>query len=91
MPDDTGAPVLVHEFSHRVRDVAGRVYAVAAYGQARHDGTWIGWLTFTPADSSSGVVLRTPRETTQPSLDHLAYWATGLEPVYLEGALRRAT
>lgn len=33
---------------------------------------------------------RTRRETTQPSRDALRYWATGLEPTYLQGALERA-
>src|SRR4029450_11306906 len=30
------------------------------------------------------------REATQPNLTDLRYWATGLTPVYLEGALARA-
>jgi len=34
--------------------------------------------------------LRTKRETTQPNLADLEHWATGLTPVYVEGALRRA-
>ena len=32
----------------------------------------------------------TDRETTQPNLRALEYWATGLTPAYLEGALDRA-
>jgi hypothetical protein len=35
-------------------------------------------------------VRRTRRETTQPSQKALTYWARGIEPVYLEGALERA-
>ena len=35
-------------------------------------------------------MLRSPRETTQPNRQDVEYWATGLTPVYLEGALRRA-
>ena len=31
----------------------------------------------------------TIRETTQPNLTDLTYWATGLTPVYLDGALAR--
>jgi hypothetical protein len=89
MANDTlGEPVLIHEFSYPLRAETGEVYAVAAYGQARTDGTWIGWLVFSP---SEGAILRTGRETTQPSRDDLAYWATGLEPVYLEGAFSRAS
>ena len=34
--------------------------------------------------------MRTQRETTQPNLADLEHWATGLTPVYLDGALRRA-
>lgn len=82
-----GEPVLIHTFTQPVRTTTGQVYTVAAYGQQRSDGMWIGWLAFTP---SEGAILRTDRETTQPSRDDLAYWASGLEPVYLEGAFSRA-
>jgi hypothetical protein len=34
--------------------------------------------------------LTTGRETVQSSEDALGYWARGLEPVYLDGALARA-
>ena len=78
---------LIHTFSQPLRTATGEVYTVAAHGQERTDGTWIGWLVFT---SDAGRQLRTGREATQPSRDHLAYWATGLEPVYLEGAFSRA-
>lgn len=40
--------------------------------------------------SDDGRVLRSGRETTQPNLTDLEYWATGVTPVYLEGALERA-
>ena len=40
--------------------------------------------------SSGGPVLSTGRETSQSHLEGLTYWATGLEPVYLDGALARA-
>ena len=57
-------------------------------GSPRDDGTWEGWLEFDSIDA--GATLRTPRETTQPNRADLEYWATGLTPVYLEGALERA-
>jgi hypothetical protein len=50
---------------------------------------WEGWIEFHPANGS-GSVLRTGRETTQPNLAALEYWADGLEPIYFEGALARA-
>jgi hypothetical protein len=35
-------------------------------------------------------VLSTGQETSQPDLKALEYWAGGLEPIYLAGALERA-
>jgi hypothetical protein len=55
---------------------------------ARPDGhIWEGWIEFIADDGSD--VRRTPRETTQPDLDAMVYWATGLSGTYLEGALAR--
>ncbi len=53
------------------------------------DGTWIGWIEFHPLDGE-GVFLRTSQETSQPNRAALAYWASGLEPIYFEGAFNRA-
>jgi hypothetical protein len=79
---------VVSAFSDVFRTTAGTSYTVTACGRERTDGTWEGWLEFAPDDTSP--VLRTKRETTQPNLTDLQYWATGLTPVYLEGALARA-
>ena len=49
----------------------------------------IGWIEFHPLDGE-GMFLRTDQETTQPNRTALAYWASGLEPVYFEGAFNRA-
>lgn len=65
----------------------GRVYRAQACGRRRDDGLWEGWLEFVPDDGS--VVLRSRRETTQSNLAALEYWATGITPVYLRGALER--
>jgi hypothetical protein len=65
----------------------GRVYTAQACGRQRDDGRWEGWLEFVPDDGS--VVLRSQRETTQRGLADLEYWAGGLTPVYLQGALDR--
>jgi hypothetical protein len=35
-------------------------------------------------------MVRTSEETSQPTRDDVAYWASGLEPIYLDGAFRRA-
>ena len=67
---------------------SGRTYRPRACGHRRADGLWEGWLEFLPDDATPAV--RSGRETTQPNLVDLEYWATGVTPVYLQGALERA-
>jgi hypothetical protein len=64
----------------------GEIVTVLAWGE-RLDNVWEGWLTFFASD---GTVYRTGRETVQPNVDALVYWAGGLRPVYLDGAMSRA-
>lgn len=73
---------LVHEFAKPVSDYRVRVFA------EKRGNLWIGWLEFRPA--GGGKARKTGEETSQPSKDAVAYWASGLEPVFLEGALDRA-
>ena len=80
---------LIHQFTGQVQTADGQFYTAQVYGERRADGTWEGWLEFLPA-SGSGQILRTGRETTQPDRDALAYWASGLETLYFDGALARA-
>jgi len=80
---------LIHEFSSHVKDDRGNRYTATAYGTERLGGTWIGWLEFSPADHD-GPVLKTESETSQPNRIALQYWASGLEPIYLDGAFARA-
>lgn len=80
---------LIQRYEDRVEDDAGASYEVAVYGAEREDGTWEGWIEFRPA-AGGGPLLRTERETSQPNREALAYWASGLEPIYLEGAFARA-
>jgi len=61
-------------------------YRITVEGLERRDGTWAGRIIFV----SGAEVRRTGQETSQPNREALAYWATGLEEVYLEGALERA-
>ena len=79
---------LIHRHSAHVRSADGDLYEALIYGTRRADGTWIGWLEFLPL--AGGRVLRTGQETSQPNHNALEYWAGGLEPLYLEGALERA-
>jgi hypothetical protein len=66
----------------------GTIYLAQACGAPDTDGMWEGWIEFLPV--GGGPAVRSPRETTQPNRAAAAYWATGLTPVYLEGALQRA-
>lgn len=81
------AEVLV-EFDAAFRGPDGRRYGPRACARAAEDGRWEGWVEF--SDLDTGEVVRSARETTQPSRADTMYWATGLTRVYLEGALARA-
>ncbi len=81
------AEVLV-EFDAAFPGPDGSRYAPRACARMTDDGRWEGWIEF--SDVETGAVIRSARETTQPSRDDAMYWATGLTRVYLEGALDRA-
>jgi hypothetical protein len=66
----------------------GTLYEARACGSPMSGGTWQGWIEFVPLDG--GEPVRSGRETTQPNRVDTEYWATGVSPVYLEGALKRA-
>jgi hypothetical protein len=84
-----GPPVLVHEFAVHVRDPRdGIAYVPRVYARPRADGTWEGWIEFVAIGAA--VVLQTEQETTQSDRDAVTYWASGLEPTYIEGAFARA-
>lgn len=80
---------LVHERALRVEGPGGRVYdRVLVYAEDQPGKTWAGWIEFVSKDGRD--VVRSNRETTQSTVQGVAYWATGLEPVFFEGALQRA-
>jgi len=79
---------LIQTYAEMLRDASGEEYTVHAYGEARDDGNWEGWIEF---HSALGARRRTNRETTQPDREALAYWASGLEPIYFDGAFARAS
>lgn len=80
------AEVLV-KFTEPVRGSDGTLHSAQACGGVAEDGLWEGWIEF----EADGKAVRTGRETEQPNLADLQYWAQGLTRVYLEGALARAT
>ena len=80
---------VIHQYREQVQDSNGMRYDVRVLGTERDDATWEGWIEFRPI-GGAGRALHTERETSQPNRAALLYWASGLEPVYLEGALARA-
>jgi len=75
---------------HDVTVVAddGRAYRPRTCARWERDGHWSAWIELVDVDH--GTIVTTGAETSQPSLAAVAYWADGLEPIYFEGALRRA-
>jgi hypothetical protein len=67
----------------------GSRWVAQACGRPFEMRVWEGWIEFLPLDPEH-VPVRSRRETTQPNRDELVYWASGLSPVYLKGALKRA-
>ena len=80
---------LIQEYSTRITGEDGTTYIVRAYADQRSDGTWVGWIEFHAAHGAKPA-LRTGQETSQPSRVTIEYWASGLEPIYFEGAFARA-
>jgi hypothetical protein len=76
------------EFPDAVTSDTGRNYTARVIGSPMPDGKWQGWIEFVPL--GDGIPIRSARETTQPNRQDTMYWASGLTPVYLQGALRRA-
>jgi hypothetical protein len=76
------------EFAEPVVAKDGATYVARACGGEMDNGMWQGWLEFLPIET--GEAVRSGRETTQPNRQDTEYWATGLTPIYLEGALDRA-
>jgi hypothetical protein len=79
---------VVREHPTLVQD-GDTTYVVRICARENTNGKWQGWLEFYCTDKTKSV-LRTGQETSQPSRFAIEYWAYGLEPVYLEGALARA-
>jgi hypothetical protein len=81
---------MIQQYTPQFQDESGATYIVMAGGEMTSGGTWEGWLEFHPVDKTKPV-LSTGRETTQPDRAALEYWASGLEPLYFEGAFARAS
>jgi hypothetical protein len=82
------AGLLIREHPTKVTH-SETTYVVQICAEERIDRTWQAWLEFHPTDINRPV-LRTDQETSQPNRAAIEYWANGLGPIYLEGALARA-
>jgi len=82
------AAMLIREHPTKILD-GDTTYVVRICGEERIDRTWEAWLEFHPTHINQPV-LRTDQETSQPNRAAIEYWADGLEPIYLDGALARA-
>jgi len=85
--------IVVPELIMRFPDLvsAGRgVVSPAVMARPRADGTWEGWLEFAQIDAHTAATFTTGIETRQHDRVALKRWASGLTPVYAEGALARA-
>ena len=80
---------LLRDYSTILMGADGHTYHARAYGAPMDDGRWEAWIEFLPDDSHVEVLI-SARETTQPNPTDAVYWAFGLSPIYLEGALNRA-
>jgi hypothetical protein len=78
----------VHEYATPIRTASGETYRARVYADQQPGGLWEAWFVFFPAQG--GRPLATDRESTQSKREDIVYWATGISPAYLEGALTRA-
>ncbi len=79
---------LVRQYTPILKAPTGETFVARAYMDRQPGGLWEAWLVF--FSLTTGAALATDRETTQGKREHVLYWATGLSPTYLQGALERA-
>jgi hypothetical protein len=78
---------VLHAFGDAIEDHRG-AFDGRVIGRQAGDGTWEGWLEFAPVSGAARLV--TDVESRQQTRLQLLRWASGLTPVYAEGALHRA-
>ena len=80
---------VTHTYAGVLETLDEKCYRASAIGRIRSDGMWEGWIEF--ANLFEDERLRTEIETMQSNERAFRYWAAGVGPTYLEGAIRRAT
>ena len=79
---------VLHAFGDAIEDHRGAFHG-RVVGRQAGDGSWEGWLEFAPANAPERLLV-TAVESRQQTHLQLLRWASGLTPVYAEGALHRA-
>ena len=79
---------VLHAFERTIADHRG-AFNGRVIGRQAGDGTWEGWLEFALANDAERRLV-TDVESRQQTHMQLLRWASGLTPVYAEGALHRA-
>jgi len=79
---------VLHAFGTAIEDHRG-AFDGRVVGRQAGDGTWEGWLEFAPSNDAESLLV-TDVESRQQTQMQLLRWASGLTPVYAEGALHRA-
>lgn len=87
--EDAVAETLV-EYESVLKGKDGTDWVARSAGRQASDRMWEGWIEFSPL-SGPKQPLRSACESRQPNRADLVYWATGLTPVYLEGAFARVS
>jgi hypothetical protein len=80
--------MFVQQYAPILKGPRGEPFIARAYMRRPRGSLWEAWLVF--LSLRTGKILETARETTQGKRAHILYWASGLEPTYLQGALERA-
>ncbi|MEO8218434.1 MAG: hypothetical protein ABI718_15235 [Acidobacteriota bacterium] len=80
---------LIHQYSKPTEDPRRGRFMARVYAQQRSDKIWEAFFEFVSLNGDD-LVYRTNRETEQSNREAVAYWAAGIESVYLSGALERA-
>ncbi len=80
---------ILRSFAETIRDDSGEYFA-RVISRPAPNGMWEAWLEFLPVNGTAADTLVSPVESRQAERAHLVYWASGLSPVYAEGALHRA-
>lgn len=76
-------------FDEPIRNESG-TYHARVVGRLAEDAMWEGWFEFEDMSDPGAKLLVSPVESRHREREQLEYWATGLTPVYAEGALHRA-